>query len=195
MRIALRITGVNLFINNNLHEADYRARISSILRYRISRIHKIYRIILCNLENHEILYDIEAFILAGGASSRMGTDKSQLLIDHQTFTERIAETLLKLTDSVTIVGKTQMTHLSQAFQMFIHNGARWVVFTLRSLPASVNGPSSLLAICHLLPLNCSCTSRRCAWTTKQWFPFNQTAGRNRSPLSIASIPAGNELPS
>ena len=39
--------------------------------------------------------DIEAFILAGGASSRMGTDKSQLLIDHQTFTERIAETLLE----------------------------------------------------------------------------------------------------
>ena len=33
----------------------------------------------------------QAFILAGGASSRMGTDKSQLLIDRQTFTERIAE--------------------------------------------------------------------------------------------------------
>jgi molybdenum cofactor guanylyltransferase len=49
---------------------------------------------------------IEAFILAGGASSRMGTDKSRLLIDHQTFTERIAETLMKLTDSVTFVGQT-----------------------------------------------------------------------------------------
>ena len=46
----------------------------------------------------------EAFILAGGASSRMGTDKSQLLIERQTFTERIAETLFKLTDSVSIVG-------------------------------------------------------------------------------------------
>ena len=49
--------------------------------------------------------DTEAFILVGGASSRMGTDKSQLLINRQTFTERISETLLKLTDSVTIVGK------------------------------------------------------------------------------------------
>ena len=49
--------------------------------------------------------DTEAFILAGGASRRMGTDKSQLLIDRQTFTERISETLLKVTDSVTIVGK------------------------------------------------------------------------------------------
>lgn len=48
---------------------------------------------------------VEAFILAGGASSRMGKDKSQLLLDRQTFTERIAETLRQLTDSVTIVGR------------------------------------------------------------------------------------------
>src|ERR1044072_9396388 len=49
--------------------------------------------------------DTEAFILVGGASRRMGTDKSQLLIDRQTFTEKISETLLKLTDSVTLVGR------------------------------------------------------------------------------------------
>ena len=36
----------------------------------------------------------------------MGTDKSQLLIDGQTFTERIADTLRKVTDSVTIVGRS-----------------------------------------------------------------------------------------
>ncbi|HEX7334290.1 MAG TPA: molybdenum cofactor guanylyltransferase, partial [Pyrinomonadaceae bacterium] len=48
---------------------------------------------------------LQAFILAGGASSRMGTDKSQLRLEQQTFTERIAETLLKITDSVTIVGR------------------------------------------------------------------------------------------
>jgi len=47
---------------------------------------------------------IQAFILAGGASKRMGTDKSQLLIDRQTFTERIAETLQQVTDSVILVG-------------------------------------------------------------------------------------------
>src|SRR6476469_8909855 len=47
---------------------------------------------------------IEAFILAGGASRRMGTDKSQLLIERQTFAERIAETLLQVADSVTLVG-------------------------------------------------------------------------------------------
>ena len=51
--------------------------------------------------------DTQAFILAGGASSRMGTDKSQLPLEGQTFTERIAETLLKLTDSVFVVGGRQ----------------------------------------------------------------------------------------
>ena len=35
----------------------------------------------------------------------MGTDKSQLLIDRQTFTDRISETLFQLTDAVTIVGR------------------------------------------------------------------------------------------
>src|SRR6185295_9481229 len=47
---------------------------------------------------------MEAFILAGGASRRMGTDKSQLPIERQTFAERIAETLLQVADSVKLVG-------------------------------------------------------------------------------------------
>lgn len=47
---------------------------------------------------------MEAFILAGGASRRMGTDKSQLLIERQTFADRIAETLLQVAGSVSFVG-------------------------------------------------------------------------------------------
>jgi molybdopterin-guanine dinucleotide biosynthesis protein A len=46
----------------------------------------------------------EAFILAGGASSRMGSDKAQLLIQNESFTQRIANSLLKVTSSVTLVG-------------------------------------------------------------------------------------------
>ena len=68
--------------------------------------------------------DTEAFILAGGASRRMGTDKSQLLIDRQTFTERISETLLKVTDSITIVGKeSEGVTLPSVADVYPHWGA------------------------------------------------------------------------
>jgi len=46
----------------------------------------------------------EAFILAGGASRRMGSDKSQLLIGDESFVQRISNTLLQVATSVTIVG-------------------------------------------------------------------------------------------
>ena len=84
------------------------------------RIHKIYRIIL---EIVESLLDIDAFILAGGASRRMGTDKSQLLIDGQSFIERVADTLLKLTDSVTIVGPTAIPPFRNVPDVYAQWGA------------------------------------------------------------------------
>lgn len=70
---------------------------------------------------------MEAFILAGGASSRMGTDKSQLLIERQTFTERIAETLLQVADSVALVGisgsQAQKSNLRTVADVYPHLGA------------------------------------------------------------------------
>jgi molybdopterin-guanine dinucleotide biosynthesis protein A len=48
---------------------------------------------------------VEGFILTGGASSRMGTDKSRLTIDGRSFTEHIARVLSHITSSVTVVGK------------------------------------------------------------------------------------------
>jgi len=56
---------------------------------------------------------LQAFILAGGQSRRMGTDKSQLTLENQTFTDRIGQTLLEITDSVTVVGSRQ-TNLTYA---------------------------------------------------------------------------------
>jgi molybdopterin-guanine dinucleotide biosynthesis protein A len=47
----------------------------------------------------------QAFILAGGASSRMGTDKSRLLLSGRTFVEQIARELLQVAESVTLVGR------------------------------------------------------------------------------------------
>jgi molybdopterin-guanine dinucleotide biosynthesis protein A len=46
---------------------------------------------------------LQAFILAGGQSRRMGTDKSQLLIQNETFVERIAANLSEVTGSITLV--------------------------------------------------------------------------------------------
>jgi molybdopterin-guanine dinucleotide biosynthesis protein A len=52
---------------------------------------------------------IEGFILVGGASRRMGTDKALLKLNGQTFVERIAAELLSLTTSVRVVGDTAQT--------------------------------------------------------------------------------------
>lgn len=46
----------------------------------------------------------EAFILVGGASSRMGRDKARLEIDGQDFVERIARVLSGVTERVSTVG-------------------------------------------------------------------------------------------
>ncbi len=47
---------------------------------------------------------IEGFILAGGQSRRMGTDKSRLTFNGHTFVERIAHELAAVTSSQKIVG-------------------------------------------------------------------------------------------
>jgi molybdopterin-guanine dinucleotide biosynthesis protein A len=53
------------------------------------------------------ILQLEGFILAGGQSRRMGTDKSQLRIQNETFWERIAATLSEVTNSVTLVNPHQ----------------------------------------------------------------------------------------
>ena len=53
------------------------------------------------------MQSLEGFILAGGASSRMGTDKSQLVLGGQTFVERAATALSAITSAVWIVGNNE----------------------------------------------------------------------------------------
>jgi len=48
---------------------------------------------------------IDAFILAGGESRRMGTDKAHLLLHGETFIQHIANALLRVAGTVTLVGR------------------------------------------------------------------------------------------
>lgn len=66
---------------------------------------------------------IEAFILAGGASSRMGTDKSQLLLEDQTFVERIGALLLTVTDTIRLVGSSENSTFATVADVYPQWGA------------------------------------------------------------------------
>ena len=50
------------------------------------------------------MFDVEAFILVGGASSRMGTNKAQLRFGGETALERIAKELNRVTPNISVVG-------------------------------------------------------------------------------------------
>jgi molybdopterin-guanine dinucleotide biosynthesis protein A len=50
------------------------------------------------------MLDVEGFILVGGRSSRMGTDKSRLQFGRQTSVERIAAELRTVTSGISLVG-------------------------------------------------------------------------------------------
>ena len=54
-----------------------------------------------------LMFDVQGFILVGGASRRMGQDKAQLRLGSETMLERIADRLSAATTSVTLVGSPQ----------------------------------------------------------------------------------------
>jgi len=49
------------------------------------------------------MLDVEGFILVGGASSRMGRDKSRLMLGGQTTVELIAEAMANVASRVRLV--------------------------------------------------------------------------------------------
>src|SRR3954447_10722028 len=53
------------------------------------------------------LQNIEAFILVGGASSRMGTDKAVLKLNGETFVERIAKNVSVVARKTTLIGSNE----------------------------------------------------------------------------------------
>lgn len=73
---------------------------------------------------------IAGFILVGGESRRMGTDKARLRLNGRSFVERIVEEISAVTASVTIVGSNaaalqlrESTNLSSALDVYPQWGA------------------------------------------------------------------------
>ena len=50
------------------------------------------------------MFEVEGFILAGGASSRMGEDKAQLVLGERNFVERIHSALSSIAGETSLVG-------------------------------------------------------------------------------------------
>ena len=92
---------------------------------------------------------MEGFILVGGSSSRMGTDKAALLLEGRTFVQRIAEELSGVTDSVTLIGKDSgklQLSLPSAPDAYENWGALGGVHAALSVSQS---PWSLIVACDL----------------------------------------------
>ena len=80
---------------------------------------------------------VEGFILAGGASSRMGTDKARLLIGDESFVQRIGGRLSEVARKVSVVGKVDSSDLSFPFVPDVHE--RW---------GALGGVHAALAACE-----------------------------------------------
>jgi molybdenum cofactor guanylyltransferase len=92
---------------------------------------------------------VAGFILVGGASSRMGTDKAALLLEGRTFVQRIAKELLAVTDSVTLIGRESrklQLNLPSAPDIYENWGALGGVHSALSASRS---PWSLIVACDL----------------------------------------------
>jgi molybdopterin-guanine dinucleotide biosynthesis protein A len=63
---------------------------------------------------------VAGFILIGGAASRMGRDKSRLVIEDETFVERIAHELAPVTSQVFVVGRPEQLDLGLKIVHDVH---------------------------------------------------------------------------
>ena len=88
------------------------------------------------------MFDVEGFILVGGQSSRMGSDKSQLSFGKQTAVERIGAALGPLTATVRLVGAPIRAGAVglDSVRILMNAGAHWGESRRPSVLANQSGP-------------------------------------------------------
>ena len=89
------------------------------------------------------MLDVEGFILVGGASSRMGRDKSQLMLGRQTTVEHIADALSDVATRIRLVGARRVDATTEIklslYRIWRTHGDRWAGFRRRLMPPKPNG--------------------------------------------------------
>src|SRR4051812_1586009 len=93
---------------------------------------------------------IEGFILVGGASSRMGTDKARLELDGRSFVERISAALACVTERVSVVGAREGTSAAWALPVVPDVYAKWgALGGLHGALAACRAPWAAVIACDL----------------------------------------------
>jgi molybdopterin-guanine dinucleotide biosynthesis protein A len=92
------------------------------------------------------MHDIEAFILAGGASRRMGTDKSQLLIGDERLIQRIQNTLATVAKRVRVVNSKGSDDPNTVADVYLQWGA---LGGIHGALAACNSEWAIVVACDL----------------------------------------------
>ena len=107
---------------------------------------------------------VEGFILVGGASSRMGTDKARLLIGNESFVQRIGGQLSEVTRKVSVVGKVDSRDPSFPFVPDVHE--RWgALGGVHAALAACEAEWALVVACDLPYVTAELFNRLLLWAT------------------------------
>jgi len=95
------------------------------------------------------MFDVEGFILVGGQSSRMGSDKSQLRFGTLTGVEHIAAALSQLTGRIRLVGGNNQGHAA-GLQSIPDTHLRWgALGGIQAALAACQAEWAVIAACDL----------------------------------------------
>jgi molybdopterin-guanine dinucleotide biosynthesis protein A len=111
------------------------------------------------------MFDVEGFILVGGQSSRMGSDKSQLVFGTLTGVEHIAAALRTLTQNVRLVGgesQRQPTGVAHVPDTYLRWGA---LGGIQAALAACQSEWAVIAACDLPLLTGELFARLWQYTT------------------------------